>query len=76
MLDTWIRVSPLHLIDELLEIAGGKSEEAPPDHGDDKRDKSQSVMKMRKREMLQTIYWKRSMRNDQDLLTIISIAAS
>lgn len=39
VLDTWIRVSPLHLIDELLEIAGGKSEEAPPDHGDEKRDK-------------------------------------
>ncbi len=31
IIDTWIRVSPLHTLDELEEIVGGKSEEAPPD---------------------------------------------
>jgi serine protease Do len=42
VLDSWIRVSPLHLLDELLEIAGGKSDEAPPDHGEEKKEKDQA----------------------------------
>jgi serine protease Do len=38
VIDTWIRVSPLHAVDELAEIAGGKSTDAPPDHGQEDKD--------------------------------------
>lgn len=62
VIDTWIRVSPLHAIDELAEIAGGKSGDAPPDHDDEKKgdDKAESEEKKDTPDkLLETQYEKR-----------------